>query len=149
MNTQNTITVNEISISYKRKFGNEIKSSRQGFNELINYYNIDALYYQEQFVVLFLNRSNKVIGGKLISSGTISSCLVDIKQIFSIAMKSLSSGIIISHNHPSGAKTPSNQDKSLNENIKKGCEILDLSLIDNIIVTDINDYVSFADIGIL
>ena len=149
MNTQNTITVNEISISYKRKFGNQIKSSRQGFNELINYYNIDALDYQEQFVVLFLNRSNKVIGGNLISSGTISSCLVDIKQIFSIAMKSLSSGIIISHNHPSGSKTPSNQDKFLNEKIKKGCEILDLSLIDNIIVTDINDYVSFADIGIL
>jgi DNA repair protein RadC len=61
----------------------------------------------------------------------------------------LASGIILSHNHPSGSLKPSDEDKKATQKIKDGCRILDITLIDHLILTPDGNYLSFADEGLL
>lgn len=57
--------------------------------------------------MLLLNRSNRVIGIKEVSSGGMTGTVIDPKLVFSVALKSLCTGIILCHNHPSGGLKPS------------------------------------------
>lgn len=102
---------------------------------------------QEQVIVLYLNRANKVIGYYRHSTGGVNSTIMDVKLIVSTALKSLSSGIIIAHNHPSGNLKPSEQDIAITNTIKKAVAAVDVSLLDHIIITK-DGYYSFADEGL-
>ena len=65
----------------------------------------------EEFWIILLNRSNKVIGKERISSGGIAGTVVDAKMVFRTALeKGPASGIILAHNHPSGNLKPSQAD---------------------------------------
>jgi DNA repair protein RadC len=98
---------------------------------------------------MFLNRASKPIGAIPLFKGGLSSTIVDCKLIFATALKSLASSIIISHNHPSGNLTPSTEDNRITQKIKEGCQLLDLSLLDHVILTPDDKYFSYADEGIL
>lgn len=100
----------------------------------------------EEFWVLLLDKSNKPIKHVKIGQGGISSVLADPKLIFKPALEYLSSHIIIVHNHPSGAKRPSQADKAMTKKIKSGAELLEITLLDHIIFTDQGHY-SFSDNG--
>jgi len=98
----------------------------------------------EEFWVLFLNRSNKILGYKKISEGGISGTVADTKIIFKIALEFLASSIVLCHNHPSGNNKPSSEDEKLTQKIKIAANLLDIHLVDHIIISD-NSYYSFAD----
>ena len=102
----------------------------------------------EEFWIMLLNRANKVIDTKLVGRGGVSSAVVDSKVIFSFALESLASGIILAHNHPSGNLKPSNSDIRLTKKLVDAGKILDFPILDHIIVGD-NDYFSFADEGLI
>ena len=102
----------------------------------------------EEFWVMLLNRANKVIDTKLVGRGGVSSTVVDSKVIFSFALESLASGIILGHNHPSGNLKPSNSDIRLTKKIVDAGKIMEVPVLDHIIVGD-NDYFSFADEGLI
>jgi len=102
----------------------------------------------EEFWVMLLNRANKVIDTKLVGRGGVSSTVVDSKVIFSFALESLASGIILGHNHPSGNLKPSNSDIRLTKKIVDAGKIMEVPILDHIIVGD-NDYFSFADEGLI
>ena len=102
----------------------------------------------EEFWVMLLNRANKVIDIKLIGRGGVSSTVVDSKVIFSFALESLASGIILAHNHPSGNLKPSNSDIRLTKKLVDAGKIMEVPILDHIIVGD-NDYFSFADEGLI
>ena len=102
----------------------------------------------EEFWVMLLNRANKVIETKLVGRGGVSSTVVDSKVIFSFALESLASGIILAHNHPSGNLKPSNSDIRLTKKIVDAGKIMEVPILDHIIVGD-NDYFSFADEGLI
>ena len=102
----------------------------------------------EEFWVMLLNRANKVIDIKLIGRGGVSSTVVDSKVIFSFALESLASGIILAHNHPSGNLKPSNSDIRLTKKLVVAGKIMEVPILDHIIVGD-NDYFSFADEGLI
>lgn len=106
------------------------------------------LDWVEEFVVIALNRANKVLGFYKISSGGVSGTVADPKVIFQFALLSNASAIIISHNHPSGNVKPSTADLALTKKIKGAADYLDISVLDHIIVTD-ESHFSFADEGIL
>ena len=84
----------------------------------------------------------------LISIAGIDGTVADIKIIFAIAIKTLSSSIILAHNHPSGDLNPSNPDISLTKKPKQAGEILGVKVLDHIIVTP-EGYYSFSDEGII
>ncbi len=98
----------------------------------------------EEFWILFLNNSNKVIHKKQLSKGGITGTLVDVRMLFKKAVELLAVGIIVCHNHPSGKITPSESDKKLTQKIKDAGVVLDIKLLDHLIITE-KDYYSFAD----
>lgn len=104
--------------------------------------------HHEEFWVLLLNRQNKLIRDVQISKGGISGTVVDAKIVFKCAIDNLASGIILSHNHPSGNLQPSKEDIALTKKIANGACSLDIQLLDHLILTD-NSYFSFADEGLI
>ncbi len=102
----------------------------------------------EEFWILLLNRNNRVLGAKQISSGGVSGTVVDPKVIFKVALDKLASAIILSHNHPSGNLKPSKQDIAITKKLSIAGNAIEIKVLDHIIVTQ-TGYYSFADEGIL
>lgn len=102
----------------------------------------------EQFWVLLLNRSHRLIRKESVSEGGINGTVVDPKRIFRLALEHNASSIILAHNHPSGNLNPSEQDLRITQKIKQAAGLFDIMLVDHIIAGD-NCYYSFADEGVL
>ena len=145
--------VNEIQISYIEKVGTlkslPVNNSDAVANLLFKNWDNKTIGLHETFKILLLNNSNKVKGIFPLSTGGITGTLVDIRILFAIVLKTLSVGIILAHNHPSGKLLPSEADKRLTQKIKKASELLDIRLLDHIILTPNKEYYSFADNGLL
>ena len=143
--------VAEISVAYSRKNKGQqtptIESSNDAFQVLKEFFSKKTLHLQEQFVVIYLNQSNLVIGAYRSSIGGITGTVADIRLILGVALKVAATGIILSHNHPSGNLVPSSSDKQLTEKITEACKWMDLKLLDHIIIGSEASYTSFADEG--
>lgn len=98
----------------------------------------------EEFWVIYLNNSNKVLQTKQLSKGGITGTLVDIRIAFKQALELGAVAIIMAHNHPSGTLKPSESDIKLTAKIKKAGESLDICILDHLIITE-KAYFSFAD----
>lgn len=98
----------------------------------------------ESFKILLLNRGNRVIKTVNISNGGISATIVDPKVIFKSAIDHQACSIILSHNHPSGNLKPSAADIQLTKKLKSSGEILSISVLDHLIISE-RGYFSFAD----
>lgn len=144
--------VSEINVSYRPKFKASerpiISSSQDCYNIFSSSWDTNKMELLEQFKVLFLNRANRVLGIFEVSSGGMSGTVADPKLIFSAALKTCATSIILAHNHPSGNLKPSQADINLTRRIKAGGELLDIQVLDHIIVTA-ESYLSFADEGLL
>jgi DNA repair protein RadC len=123
----------------------QIKSSKDVF-ELISPLLSDLPH--EEFWILFLNRSNKVINRMKLSQGGISGTVTDVRMVMKKAIEYLASGIIVCHNHPSGNLNPSESDTRITQKIKEAGNIMDIQLLDHLIISE-KDYYSFADNGLL
>lgn len=102
----------------------------------------------EEFWIIFLNNSNKVIDKKQLSKGGITGTLVDVRLVLKNALEVGATGLILAHNHPSGTLKPSEADKSLTNKLKMASESLDIKVLDHLIVTE-KAYFSFADEGLI
>ncbi len=102
----------------------------------------------EEFWILLLSRSNKVIELKMISKGGITGTVVDVRLIFAEALAQKACAMILSHNHPSGNLKPSESDIRLTKKMCEAGKILDIPVLDHIIATD-SAYFSFADESML
>jgi DNA repair protein RadC len=100
----------------------------------------------EEFWVLFLNRSQRIIDKLKISQGGVSSTVVDAQIIYKEALMRLASSVVLCHNHPSGNATPSPEDDKITHDLQIGLKFLDLQLKDHIILCD-GKYYSYADAG--
>lgn len=102
----------------------------------------------EEFWIVYLNNSNKVISKSQLSKGGITGTLVDVRLVFKTALEMGATGVILCHNHPSGALMASDADKQITKKLKLAGESLDIKVLDHLIVTE-NNYFSFSDEGIL
>lgn len=152
MNFKTNTQIAEVEIFYKSniKAADRVKviSSKDTYNVLKNTFNPDKIEHREQFIILLLNRANHVLGWCNLSEGGTSGTVVEVKMIFQLALKANASGIILSHNHPSGQLIPSEQDRIITRKVKDCGKILDISVLDHLIVTSEN-YYSFADEGLM
>ncbi len=98
----------------------------------------------EEFWILLLNRSNQVIEPVRISQGGISGTVTDVRLILNAAVEKLASALILAHNHPSGNLSPSDADIKITKKIKEAAQLLDLSVLDHLILSD-QGYMSMAD----
>jgi DNA repair protein RadC len=101
----------------------------------------------EEFWVLYLNNSNKVIHKAQLSKGGITGTVVDSRIIFKTALEYNATSLILTHNHPSGKLLASNADREITKKIKLAGQQLDILVIDHIIITEMGFY-SFNDEGI-
>jgi DNA repair protein RadC len=120
-----------------------LRSSKDAF-EIIKMH-IGDIHY-EQFLVIMLNQSNKIIRVVSISEGGVTGTVVDPKKIFKLAIDNNATGLVLGHNHPSGNIQPSEQDNKLTAKLAAAGKLLDINVLDHIIVGE-EDYYSFADDG--
>lgn len=102
----------------------------------------------EEFWIVYVNNSNKVIQKNQLSKGGITGTLVDVRLALKIALEVGATGIILAHNHPSGTLKPSEADKQLTSKLSIAAKSLDIKVLDHLIITE-NAYFSFADESIL
>ena len=101
----------------------------------------------EEFWVLFLNNSNKVISKSQLSKGGMTGTIVDVRLVFKLALESGATALILCHNHPSGNLQPSDADRKITKKIKLAGDSLDVKVLDHLIITE-TKYYSFVDEGI-
>ena len=102
----------------------------------------------EEFWIIYLNNSNKIIEQFQISKGGITGTLVDVRITLKKALEVGAVSLILVHNHPSGNLKASEADKQLTSKLRTAAESLDIKVLDHIIVTE-KSYLSFADEGML
>lgn len=107
-----------------------------------------TLDHHESFYVLVLNRANKIMGYYKASEGGYAGTVADPKMIFSMALKSHASSLVLAHNHPSGNLQPSAPDIQLTKNLVECGKFLEISILDHIILTS-EGYYSFAEEGLI
>ena len=110
-----------------------------------DFYDLNSINLQEEFIILYLNRGNSLIGVYKISKGSINSTLVDVRLVMSVGLKLACSSIILSHNHPSGNTKPSIGDLNITRKLYKAGALLDINIVDHIIVSPVFDYYSFSE----
>ncbi len=102
----------------------------------------------EEFWIVYLNNSNKVIQKNQLSKGGITGTLVDVRLALKTALEVGATGIILTHNHPSGTLKPSEADKQLTAKLSTAAKSLDIKVLDHLIITE-KAYFSFADESLL
>ena len=143
--------VSEIEISYKTRFkindSPSITNSRIIYQVFLPYFEKD-MDFREMFYIALINRTSKVKGIVEIGKGGIHSVVTDIRIILATALKTLSTGIILAHNHPSQCLKASQEDIKMTKTLIRACKYMDLRMFDHIILAG-NSYSSMIDEGII
>ena len=147
-----TEKLSEIKLYYKprKTVAPRITCSGDAYKQVLNFYDKNTIALQEQFIVLYLNRANLVLGGHKVFTGGLTGTVADVRLILGIALKACACSIIISHNHPSGNLKPSGADQELTNKLKEAGKLMDINILDHIIISPQDEeYFSFADGGLL
>ena len=126
----------------KRTFG-QVYSSQQVFEYL--HPRMRDLN-REEFKAIYLNARNQIVEEKPISTGTLTSSAIYPREIMSQAYRVGAAAVVFAHNHPSGATTPSTEDRRVTRELVVAGEAIQISVVDHLIVGE-KDYYSFADDG--
>lgn len=97
-------------------------------------------FAEERMYIIALSTKGDVIGYIEHSKGTLNSSLVDVAGIFKFALLCNACSIILTHNHPSGSTTPSQEDIEVTRRVKDAGDLLSVPLLDHIITTPSGDY---------
>jgi DNA repair protein RadC len=149
MTTDNKLS--EIRLYYKPRniMKPKISCSDDAYKQVLRFYDKNTVALQKQFIVLYLNRANLVLGGHKVFTGGLTGTVADVRLILGIALKACACSIIISHNHPSGNLKPSGADQELTNKLKEAGKLMDINLLDHIILSPEGSFYSFADEGLI
>jgi DNA repair protein RadC len=139
-----------LELGRRRKIAEKpVSKSIKSSGDIFNIFNdILSDINHEEFWIVLLNRSNKIIKKYKLSYGGLTGTVIDVRLIIKEAILQLSSGIILIHNHPSGNLQASESDKEITEKIKKAAKYFDINVLDHLIIGN-NGYYSFADEGLV
>jgi DNA repair protein RadC len=140
-----------ISIAAALELGKRRKTTIPNRTKILSSNSVFELMYpkigdlpHEEFWVIYVNNSNKVLQIKQISKGGITGTLVDVRLVLKTALELGAVAILLAHNHPSGSLIPSEPDKKITMKLKQAGESMDIRVLDHIIITE-KTYFSFAD----
>ena len=146
---QSDITISEVKLVYRTRVKAsdrpQVKTSKDAYDIFMQAWDLDSIEHFEEFKLMLLTRSNRVLGIASISKGGINGTVTDVRIILQYAIKANSSGIIVCHNHPSGNLQPSESDLSLTKKIKESAAMMDIQLLDHLIIIPEGRYYSMAD----
>lgn len=140
------VLANQVELIYTRKTVVEtiINGSPDIVEVIRNYINPGFIDHKEYFMLICLSQNNTVLNISTVATASIDQCLVDVRIILQTALLSNATGIVISHNHPSGSCRPSSQDIKITRQIDEACKLINIRFLDHIIITS-ESYLSFAD----
>ena len=145
-----SLLVAEVELIYKTKVKPsqrpKITSAQSAYEILLSSWDERKLEFMEQAKVLLLNNANRVVGIYELSSGGITGTVVDSRLVFSAALLANATGIILSHNHPSGKLERSPADRTLTTQLCQAARLLEIWVLDHIIIT-CEGYYSFQRKG--
>jgi len=140
--------VAEISISYSHKLPPselpQVSCPNDTYELFRESWDSNTIELLETFKCMYLNRSNRVLGIMTISTGGLNTAIVDPARIYSGAIKANARGIILVHNHPSGALTPSEADHKITKQLVAAGKTIGIPILDHLIISPVN-YYSMAD----
>lgn len=141
--------VGEYVIEYRAKVHTKVKirNSQDGVDFARSVFP-SGIEVRESMIILLMNRQNNVSGWYLVSQGGLSGTVVDTRLILHVALQSLSSSLIMVHNHPSGNPQPSDADMSVTKKVKAAAEMIEVKVLDHLILCEDCSF-SFADEGII
>ncbi|MSP57808.1 MAG: DNA repair protein RadC [Flavobacteriaceae bacterium] len=123
----------------------QIRSSSDALHILLPLY-LDVVV--ESFNVVYLNRANRIVRLECVSLGGLTGTVVDVRMVFKRALELRASGLLLSHNHPSGNVQPSECDIRLTSQFIQAGKLFDISIIDHVIVAG-NRSFSFVEQGVM
>lgn len=140
----------------KIKYSTRVKASErvqitcsQDAEKLIREFWDEDIEHVESMKLILLNRANRVLGIANLSNGGSHGCICDVKIVCQYAIKTNASGLILVHNHPSGNLKPSTADESITSQVKEASKYFNSQLLDHLIITPYDGYLSFVDEGLL
>ena len=89
---------------------------------------------KEALVVLVLNARKRIIGHNLVSLGGLDSCTCHPREIYKPVIAVSGSCIILTHNHPSGDPTPSEDDIRVTRDLIRAGLLLKIEVLDHIVI---------------
>lgn len=145
--------INDIKLVYEpvacSLFDDKVRSSKELYKLLMAFYDPDTIGISEEFITVYLNNANQVLGVYRGFKGGITHTAVDFRLILNIGIRCLCTQIVVSHNHPSGRLIASESDIQSTKKLKESCMLLDINLLDHLIVTPNSGYFSLAENGLL
>jgi len=131
--------IEEVKLTYRNKLKAsdrpKIGCGEDAYKVFLQAWDLDQIDLLEECKAMFLDRSLRVMSLATISKGGFSGTVVDLKLIFSIALKRRANSLILAHNHPSGNLRPSRQDISLTRNLVAAGQIMQIEVQDHLIIT--------------
>jgi len=103
-----------------------------------------SLLKQEEFLILMLDKRNRVIRDELISRGGLDASIVHPREVFKAALRASAASVLFLHNHPSGDPTPSPDDRLITQRLIEAGRLLQIEVLDHLIL-GADSYYSFTD----
>jgi DNA repair protein RadC len=103
----------------------------------------------EVFMILMLDAQNRLLDACELFRGTLTQTSVYPREVVKLALAHNAAGVILAHNHPSGAREPSREDETLTNALKQALALVDVRVLDHFIVAGNEPPVSFAERGLL
>jgi DNA repair protein RadC len=148
----NQISDEDLELEYRKRFtvpeGEIISDSATA----AKYFTIiigDRMTVRECFVVMLLNGRNQLTHTEVLFEGTLTSSVVYPREIIRLAVTENAAAVLVGHNHPSGNKKESLEDRKITDKIKEALKTVDINFHDHIIVVPGGGYTSFADKGLM
>lgn len=149
----NLTGIAEIKVSYSTNVPKEARLKTNGpydsFKILYQSWDKDNIELFETVKVMLLNRANQVLGIYTVATGGTSGCHVDAKMVFSVALATAASAVVVCHNHPSGSTRPSQADINITKKLVEGGRLLDIDVLDHLIIAPDGNFYSFAEEGLI
>ena len=103
---------------------------------------------RESLYSILLDAANQVIGCEEVSRGSLNTTRTHPREIYKSAILANALGVLLAHNHPSGALQPSTEDIEFTRAVARAGEIVGIELYDHVIFSD-QGYTSLRERGLL
>ena len=149
----NKISDADLELEYRKRFSvpegeivSDSATAAKHFTAVIG----DRITERERFVVMLLNGSNQLIHTEVLFEGTLTCSVVYPREIIRLAIKHNAAAVLVGHNHPSGNRMESSEDRKISDKIKMALNTVDIKFHDFLIVVPGGGgYTSFADKGLI
>lgn len=142
--TSQLLAIVEMASRIKQSEKREVVIIKNSADIMTLLYPILGAKIQEEFWVVYLNNSNRVLEKTMICQGSTENTIVDVKLIIRRAINLLATKIILAHNHPSSSLKPSPTDIETTSKITNAAALFDIKVLDHIIISS-SEYYSFND----